>query len=446
MRVGSEVPNRKTEVFGWGSWTVWSKKKGGAGGGGEWGRGGWVLLEWSRKGGSREGGREWGRGGWVEWEGGQGRRFWLGELPKTETRKFFGWCSLDRVEQEGTGSGGGGEMGAGGGLGGVGGGFPSTAWWECASVSELPEVFGWVPGQGGVGRGRERGGAGVGPGRLGGLGGGFPSAELLMRLSWACALVLKSPTEKRKFLVGVPGQCGSKKRGGGSGAGRGWVLLGVEQEGGEPGPKQKRGSFWLVFLDRVEQEGTGAGGGEWGWGGVGWSGRGVPSTDLFWWDLVGMRVGSELPKTEKRKFFGWVPGQCGVGREGSGGGAGVGPGGWVEWEGGKVEPEGGGERGGGGSGAGGGGLGGVGPKRGAFFWWDLVGMRVGFEPPKTEKQKFVVGVSGQGGAGKAGSGGEAGVALGGLGGWHERLQQWTLRLGSCNAAATQVEMHVHSLN
>ena len=39
MRVGSEVPNRKTEVFGWGSWTVWSKKRGEQGGG-EWGRGG----------------------------------------------------------------------------------------------------------------------------------------------------------------------------------------------------------------------------------------------------------------------------------------------------------------------------------------------------------------------------------------------------------------------
>ena len=87
-------------------------------------------------------------------------------------------------------------------------------------------------------------------------------------------------------------------------------------------PKQKRGSFWLGFLDRVEQEGTGAGGGRGvGLGGVRWSGRGVPSTDL----LV-MRVGSELPKTEKRQFLVWVPGQGGVGRGGERGGAGVGPG------------------------------------------------------------------------------------------------------------------------
>ena len=116
--------------------------------------------------------------------------------------------------------------------------------------------------------------------------------------------------------------------GGGSGAGRGWVLLEwsrkggsreggrewgrggwVEWEGGQGRrfwwvncPKQKRGSFWLVFLDRVEQEGTGAGGGSGagGWlGGVG----GGSQARTFWWDLVGMRVGSELPKTEKRKFL-----------------------------------------------------------------------------------------------------------------------------------------------
>ena len=68
-------------------------------------------------------------------------------------------------------------------------------------------------------------------------------------------------------------------------------------------PKQKRGSFWLGFLDRVEQEGTGAGGGrEWGWGGLGGVGGGSQAR-TFWWDLVGMRVGSELPKTEKRQFL-----------------------------------------------------------------------------------------------------------------------------------------------
>ena len=69
-------------------------------------------------------------------------------------------------------------------------------------------------------------------------------------------------------------------------------------------PKQKRGSFWLGFLDRVEQEGTGAGGGAGvglggGLGGVG----GGSQARTFWWDLVGMRVGSELPKTEKRQFL-----------------------------------------------------------------------------------------------------------------------------------------------
>ena len=68
-------------------------------------------------------------------------------------------------------------------------------------------------------------------------------------------------------------------------------------------PKQKRGSFWLVFLDRVEQEGTGAGGGGVGLGrGLGGVGGGSQAR-TFCWDLVGMRVGSELPKTEKRKFL-----------------------------------------------------------------------------------------------------------------------------------------------
>ena len=65
-------------------------------------------------------------------------------------------------------------------------------------------------------------------------------------------------TETRKFLVGVPGQ---------GGAGR-----------------------------------DGSGGGEWGWGGLGGVGGGSQAR-TFWWDLVGMRVGSELPKTEKRKFL-----------------------------------------------------------------------------------------------------------------------------------------------
>ena len=257
-------------------------------------------------------------------------------------------------------------------------------------------------GRGGVGRGGERGGGGSGAGEVGWTGEGGPKRGAFDETSWAFALVLKSPTEKRKFLVGVQGGAGRDGSGGGGGVGLGggWV----EWEGG-------------------------------------------PKHGPFWWDLVGMRVGSELPKTEKRKFLVGFPGQCGVGREGSGGGAGSGAGGgWVEWEGGKVEPEGEGSGGGGGGSGAGGGVGWSGSQA-RSFWWDLVGMRVGFEPPKTEKQKFVVGVSGQGGAGKAGSGGEAGVALGGgLGGWHERLQLWTLRLGSCNAAATQVEMHVHSLN
>ena len=59
---------------------------------------------------------------------------------------------------------------------------------------------------------------------------------------------------------------------------------------------------WLVFLDRVEQEGTGAGGGNGAGGGLGGVGGGSQAR-TFWWDLVGMRVGSELPKTEKRKFL-----------------------------------------------------------------------------------------------------------------------------------------------
>ena len=124
MRVGSELANRKKEVFGWGSWTVWSKKRGERGGGGSGAGRGWVLLEWSRKGGSREGGREWGRGGWVEWEGGQARRFWWVNCPKQKRGSF--WLGfLDRVEQEGTGAGGGREWGWGG-VGWSGRGVPST--------------------------------------------------------------------------------------------------------------------------------------------------------------------------------------------------------------------------------------------------------------------------------------------------------------------------------
>ena len=72
-------------------------------------------------------------------------------------------------------------------------------------------------------------------------------------------------TEKRKFLVGVPGQCGARKGGsggGGSGAGR----VGCSWSGAGRG-------------------GAGKGGGS-GGGGLG-----------------GMRVGSELPKTEKRQFL-----------------------------------------------------------------------------------------------------------------------------------------------
>ena len=81
----------------------------------------------------------------------------------------------------------------------------------------------------------------------------------------------------------------------------------------------------------------------------------------------------------------------------------------MEWEGGKVEPE--GEGSGGGREWGRGGVGWSGSQA-RSFWWDLVGMRVGFEPPKTEKQKFVVGVSGQGGAGKRGGGGSSAGGVG----------------------------------
>ena len=67
MRVGSEVPNRKTEVFGWGSWTVWSKKRGEQGGGGV-GPGG-VGCSWSGagRGGAGKGGGS--GGGGVGWSG-----------------------------------------------------------------------------------------------------------------------------------------------------------------------------------------------------------------------------------------------------------------------------------------------------------------------------------------------------------------------------------------
>ena len=160
------------------------------------------------------------------------------------------------------------------------------------------------------------------------------------------------------------------------------------------------------------RDGSGGGGGSGAGGGLGGVGGGSQAR-TFWWDLVGMRVGSKLPKTEKRKFLvGFLDSVESEGK-GAGGGGGSGAGG-VGWSGrGEVEPE--GEGSGGGAGVGpGGGLGGVGPKHGAFggTWWACA---LVFEPPKTEKQKFVVGVSGQGGEGKAGSGGEAGVALGG--GW-----------------------------
>ena len=101
--------------------------------------------------------------------------------------------------------------------------------------------------------------------------------------SWAFALVLKSPTEKRKFLVGVPGQ---ERGGGGVGLGGGWV----EWEGGpKHGPfggtwwECASGSFWLGSWDSVESEGGGGagGGGGSGAGEVGWSGRGVPSAELL---------------------------------------------------------------------------------------------------------------------------------------------------------------------
>ena len=49
MRVGSELANRKTEVFGW------VPGQGGVGRG------------------ERGGGGRWGRGGWVDWEGGPKR-------------------------------------------------------------------------------------------------------------------------------------------------------------------------------------------------------------------------------------------------------------------------------------------------------------------------------------------------------------------------------------
>ena len=141
---------------------------------------------------------------------------------------------------------------------------------------------------------------------------GGPKRGAFDETSWACALVLKSPTEKRKFLVGVPGQCGARKggsRGGGEWGRGGLGAPGVEQEGGEPGrgagvgagglggvggwskaevlvlPKTETRKF-LVWCSWTgwSRKGRERGGGEWGWGGVGWSGRGVPSTDL----LVGL--------------------------------------------------------------------------------------------------------------------------------------------------------------
>ena len=308
MRVGSELANRKTEVFGWGSWTVWSKKRGERGGGGSGAGRGWVLLEWSRKGGSREGGREWGRGGWVEWEGGQGR---------VNCEKQIWLVFLDRVEQEGTGAGGGGEWGWGG-LGGVEGGpkhgpFGGT-WWECASVLNCPKQKNgrfWL----GSWTGWSRKGGGAGGGREWGRGGwvdweGGPTRGAFDETSWACAFVLNCPTEKRKFLVGVPGQCGARKGGSGGGGGEwgrgGWVLsragVGAGGLGGVGGwssaevlvgPKTETRKFLVGVPGQggAGRDGSGGGAGVGLGGGVGWSGRGVPSTDLLW-DLVGMRVGS----------------------------------------------------------------------------------------------------------------------------------------------------------
>ena len=82
---------------------------------------------------------------------------------------------------------------------------------------------------------------------------GGPKRGAFDETSWACALVLKSPTEKRKFLVGVPGQCGARK--GGSRGGGEWGRGGV-------------GCSW----SGAGRGGAGKGGGS-GGGGVGWSGR-----------------------------------------------------------------------------------------------------------------------------------------------------------------------------
>ena len=176
MRVGSEVPNRKTG-FWLGFLDSVEQEKGGSRGGG-----GLGDMEWSRKGGRREGGREWGRGGWVEWEGGQARRFWWVNCPK-QKRGSFWLVFLDRVEQEGTGAGGGG-VGLGRGWveweGGPKHGPFAGTWWECASILNCPKQkngsfwlgswTGWSRKGGGSG---ERGGRREwGPGRLGGLGGG----------------------------------------------------------------------------------------------------------------------------------------------------------------------------------------------------------------------------------------------------------------------------------
>ena len=51
-----------------------------------------------------------------------------------------------------------------------------------------------------------------------------------------------------------------------------------------------RGYMGEGGLEQEEPGGAGVGGGGGGEG-------------AFWWDLVGMRVGSELPKTEKRQFL-----------------------------------------------------------------------------------------------------------------------------------------------
>ena len=94
IRVGSEVPNRKTEVFGWGSWT-------GSGGGGSGAGGGLGGV----------GGGSQARTFWWDLVGMRVGSFWLGS-----------WTVWSR---KGGGSGGGGGSGAGE-VGWSGRGVPSA--------------------------------------------------------------------------------------------------------------------------------------------------------------------------------------------------------------------------------------------------------------------------------------------------------------------------------